>query len=359
MTCIGFIRRCPGLQVTLCWPSPSSPFNSRSAMILSPDETERVPCAAIAEALFSTGKQTFPTQYTPSFQHQYWASLAGSLTHVHLAICEHFGHETCAALNQLTRLQSLSLEAKGLDHEDYAEDTEAQIYLHLPHLLNFYVAEFTKATIALECPRLESLVLGDLYHLDPFTGLPASLKHLTFKSLSGDCDTDSFVIDDDIFASQQLVSLQSLMIYDTWTDLAAVRQRCFSSQLTKLQISLSNPAELFPTEAPWAGLPYNLQHLHLWFPLTDGLPVALEQLTRLRVLHCTKRGSHQAMKLTRPLDPFLDMPYLECLEFGGTMPYKANICCWSSDSLKLLGMAHKRVIDMQKAPGGRSIRLVY
>ena len=195
--------------------------------------------------------------------------------------------------------------------------------------------------------------------LEAFTGLPASLKHLDLKVLSRDDDSEGVVINDAFFASQQLVSLQSLVIFDTWTDFAAVRQRCFSSQLTKLQMSLLNPAELFPTEAPWAGLPYNLQSLHLWFPLTDGLPVALEQLTNLRALCFTRRASSHAMALTRPLDPFLDMPFLESLEFRGAMPYKANMCCWTSHSLKLLGMAHKRIIDMQRSPGGRSIRLVY
>ena len=326
-------------------------------MTLLPDETQCAPCAAIAEALFSTGEETNPTQYTPDFQHQYWASLAGNLAHVHLRIGEHLGQETCAALNQLTRLQRLSLEAKHDFEQEEPDAIEAQIDLHLPQLLYLFVADFNGATIALDCPSLEFLILGEFCALEAFTGLPASLKHLSLSCLGE--DDDAVVINDDFFASQQLVSLQSLTILNSRTDLAAVRESCFSSQLTKLQMSRCDPAELFPTEVPWAGLPYNLQILQLWFPLTDGLPVALEQLTNLRVLVFTRQSSSQAMKLTRPLAPFLDMPYLERLEFKDTMPYKANMCCWTPHSLKLLGMAHKRIIDMQRSPGGRSIRLVY
>ena len=154
-------------------------------MILLPDEMGCVLCEAIAEALFSTGEQSIPTQYTPSFQHQYWASLAGNLMRVHMTIGEHFCQETCAALNQLTRLQRLSLKAEpaGQGDDDH-DDIEAQIDLHLPQLHHFSVADFTgTTTIALECPRLESLILSDLYSLESFTGLPASLKLLDLDSL--------------------------------------------------------------------------------------------------------------------------------------------------------------------------------
>ena len=140
--------------MTLCWSSHFNPSSFTSAKTLLPDETHCAPCAATAEALFSTGEDSRPdpTQYTPSFQHQYWANLAGNLTHVHLAISEHFGQETCAALNQLTRLQRLSLEAKSaFEEEEGPDEVEAQIDLHLPQLLYFSVADFVQDN---DSPRL-------------------------------------------------------------------------------------------------------------------------------------------------------------------------------------------------------------
>lgn len=116
---------------------------------------------------------------------------------------------------------------------------------------------------------------------------------------------------------------------------------------------------LLPTRAPWQGLPCNLRNVCLRLPLDRGIPFVLEQLSRLERLNLVHAGDGP-MHLDRPLDPFLNMRGLIFLTLGRAMHLPVQgVGLWTPAALRLLGMADRCILQMQRACSGRSIRFHY
>ncbi|CAL5220297.1 g2282 [Coccomyxa viridis] len=78
--------------------------------------------------------------HTPDFFTQYWGAMSGFLTELKMLFEGAISLETSLALNQLTRLQSLSLEGMG---------ESAAIQLQLPQLKKLTLQDFDNASISL------------------------------------------------------------------------------------------------------------------------------------------------------------------------------------------------------------------
>ena len=66
------------------------------------------------------------------------------------------------------------------------------------------------------------------------------------------------------------------------------------------------------------------------------------------------------MHLDRPLDPFLEMPSLQKLEFTGTQSSGGGrIGHWTPNALKILGLAQNRIFEMELPPGKKPISLLF
>ena len=115
-----------------------------------------------------------------------------------------------------------------------------------------------------------------------------------------------------------------------------------------------------PGESRWQDLPHSLESLALGIPLNEGIPQAIEQLTRLKMLVLTHVGEG-LMHLTRPLYPFLDMKSLVTLilQKPGLGGVDSDINWWTPAALGLLGLADRRVLRMKNAPGGKSLTFTY
>ena len=82
------------------------------------------------------------------------------------------GTEMCSALNQLTRLHTLSLYG-------YKEGgCAATVHLQLPKLVWFTLTAFWSTTILLNCPQLKTLMLSNLEPLQEVSGLSDGIKAL-------------------------------------------------------------------------------------------------------------------------------------------------------------------------------------
>lgn len=90
--------------------------------------------------------------------------------------------------------------------------------------------------------------------------------------------------------------------------------------------------------------------------------MVLEQLTSLRELFFNPVPRGSLMHLDRPLDPFPGLPSLKSLQFfvdKGIGQGHRGYSNWSVPALVLLGQAEKRILDLQRVSGGRSIKLRY
>ena len=133
--------------------------------------------------------------------------------------------------------------------------------------------------------------------------------------------------------------------YDSPVAPQVIKQVLRKGRLTILDTNC--PLEqLTPLTGPQSTLPMSLQILNLHLPLERGIPPVLEQLSNLRGLTLidTKQGP---MHLTRNLDPFLDIKYLECLAFMGkdaADPGRAQTRFeWTQDALGFLVLARTRL----------------
>lgn len=81
----------------------------------------------------------------------------------------------------------------------------------------------------------------------------------------------------------------------------------------------------------------------------------LEQLTNLTSLSFRHTDEHY-MSLDRSLEPLLELPSLQELKFY-FYNRKPNTSLWTPAALRLLGLAQQRTMEMEKAPGSKSINL--
>ena len=111
---------------------------------------------------------------------------------------------------------------------------------------------------------------------------------------------------------------------------------------------------------PWQGLPYNLRQVTLWIPLTNGIPMVLDQLSNSERLAIHDEGAGQ-MHLDRSLDAFLDMSRLSKLRLYGDKHEQEDLGRWTAAALRLLGLVDRRVLQRHKANALRTTRfsLIY
>ena len=321
----------------------SPPHGCDYALPRFPTDRCLVPCAGMAQNLFGS-----PGPHGSEYVHQYWGSLASRLTYLDVQIGTNFTEATSAALCQLSNLHSLRL--CGVYKE---EEVRGHFSLQLPVLEELSILYYNDVTVELECSQLKSLTLGYLYPLRAFSVMPWNLESLQLTALlNGSLPLQS------ICGLQKLEKLKKLAIKGCFVDPGIVGPYCFSSNLTRLTTDC-DVGKLLSSKAPWPGLFSNLQQLEVRMSLQHGIPVVLEQLTSLRgrIFHTVSRSS--LMHLDRPLDPFLDLPSFESLHFYGDTGERGSYSNWSAPALVLLGQAEKRILDMQRVSGGRSVKLHY
>ena len=115
-------------------------------------------------------------------------------------------------------------------------------------------------------------------------------------------------------------------------------------------------------DAVWQALPVTLQDVHLKLPLDEGIPRILEHLPRLKKVFL-EHNRYSLMHLDRPLDPFLSMPRLEKLQLqsrsGPGIVTGGHRSLWTPLALRLLGLAEKRLRQMQRTSPERTFILIY
>ena len=319
----------------------------------------RMVIAATAEELFGSQEQAVEGPHRYDIARSYWANLAGSLTVLSLRYQSPLGHATTSALNQLARLQKLSLV--GAEHSR-TPSAGGHIDLAMPQLESLTIARFLHVRVSLSCPLLQSLEMEDLRPLEALEGISQGIMRVWLGGLElGPLSLQ------DILHGHRLQNLTSLGIvmapglYDNPTTLELFRQVFRHGRLATLRTNC--PLEkLAPLEGPGCPLPSSLQSLALDVPLGRGIPVFLEQLTNLRSLVAVHTGVGP-MHLDRPLDPFLDMAHLRALIFGcadsGRSRQAESFSRWTPDALKFFGLASRRILEGSLMPCGRKVTLKY
>ena len=299
-------------------------------------------CAASAHCLFARGQQL----HTPEYMFQYWGALSSHLTNLKMFFNEDITAETSSALNQLTQLQDLLL--------DGSPGISAAINFQLPQLILLRLECFGNITISLDCPQLRYLQLESLDRLQEMSGIPDGIEDLKLIELR-----DGSVSLEQMLPAQGLKHLKALRVFTVPGRPAAVWKACNASRLTCLRAcDVWAALILHSYQPPWQDLPCNLQHVLLWLPLGNGIPLVLEQLGKLETLSLYHVGAGP-MHLTRPLDPFLDMTGLQKLALWGDKKRREDFGRWTPAALRLLGLADRRVKQMGKVPGGRRLKFVH
>ena len=268
------------------------------------------------------------------------ASLAGNLTHLDISFDRLLGGATIMPLNQLSRLQSLSLQLNCWS---------ADVQLSLPQLQNLRISAVQHAWLTLMCPQLKSLQVTNNIPLETIDGIPDGIEDLSLLSLLTSRDCSGCL--HDIFWGRRLEQLRSLDVllsprsYDSPVASQVIKQVLREGKLTTFMTNC--PLEqLTSLTGPQCALPISLQVLGLHLPLDKGIPVVLEQLTNLRSLNVidTEWGT---MHLNRCLDPpFLNMKHLGCLSCMGKPAYSE--CAhmryeWTPEALEFLMLARARL----------------
>ena len=319
-----------------------------------------VGCGLAAYAELLLGSQEPTLSYRNDFVEPYWASLASTLTTLKLRYSQDIGHATTCALNQLARLQDLSLD--GISSITTPDRMSAEVHLSLPQLQTLSISEFAHVKVALSCPQLKDLKLIGLHPLEALEGIPQGIERVSLQSLA-----EASLSLAEISGGQMLEQLTHLdtggvlgQTHENPADLGVFKQVFRICRLTSLRTGC--PLEkLTPLDGPQCALPNSLQSLTLYLPLERGIPVVLEQLTHLRtfVVHHTS----EALKhLDRPLDPFLDMPHLEILSLEGRSVSAGlfdSIPAWTPAASRLLGLASRRILEGGLLPNGRRLFLDY
>ena len=272
-----------------------------------------------------------PTQ--PSFEYQYWKSLATVLTALELSIEEEsLTEDMSAALCQLTELRCLRLTSSV----DTNARTESGILnLDLPSLLLLTIECLNFDAINLKCPQLKNF----------------QAARLSVKS--------SFAM----HSSTPLEELTILRDCPGVMNPEAVKATCLNGRLRRLKIDTATAlAGAFSVDASWQAVPQTLQKVTLALPLDEGIPRILEQLLSLTKLSLT-HNKESCMHLDRSLDPFLDMPRLKKLKLQSSwnkeLMDSAGMCMWTPLALNFLGLAEKRIVQMHTALPKRSVTLIY
>ncbi len=266
--------------------------------------------------------------HTPDFFTQYWGAMSGFLTELKMLFEGAITLETSLALNQLTRLQSLSLEGMG---------ESAAIQLQLPQLKKLTLQDFDNASISLNCEQLKEMKLVELHLLQDMSGVPDCLETLQVSGLG-----HGSVPVEQVLPAQGLKHLVHLHLKECPGEATAFREGYVPSTLTSLTAD-HDWLPLLPLQAPWQGLPCNLTDVSLLIPLCDGIPLVLEQLRNLESLEVYHAGAGQ-MHLTRSLDHFLDMPQFVYLGLFGDNGSQEELVRWTTDALKFLGLADRRIM---------------
>ena len=261
-------------------------------------------------------------------------------------------------LCQLTRLQHLELQG-GRTSVDPEQDT-AVFYLDLPVLERLEISGFGLSSIRLNCPELGELVLYSVA-VQSFTGMPTRVQKARLSLLEQSLPLE------EILPGHSCELLESMFLCEDYktTESSAIQALCHNGRLRGLTIISENyTVEAFSHNASWQALPQTLQHLSLSLHLDKGIPVIFEQLDSLVTLSLRHSCVESAyMHLDRPLDPFLDMPRLAVLKLESDWDiYDVEdtvACTWTPAGLKYLGMAEKRIMQMQQTSPGRSFTLRY
>ena len=265
--------------------------------------------------------------------------------------------ELSAALSQLTRLQRLKLHGDGTDESPV--QPPAVINLDLPLLERLKISCCGLIAVRLSCPLLRELSL-ECATIQSFSGMPSHLQKV------------SLFLYEDSLPLQELIPahvashLEELELDEDFRaeDLKAVQDLCLDGKLRCLNIgAYTRAGGPLCMDASWQAVPRTLQHVTLHVPLDAGIPRILEQfvsLVTLTLWHCLRSYMH----LDRPLDPFLDMPRLKRLKLWSGTRYSAEakgtgMCMWTPGALRLLGLAEKRITQMQSTLPRRSILLSY
>ena len=315
--------------------------------------TQVCACAVRTRALFRSEQ--------PNFESLYWSSLSAVLARLDMTVEEEdLTEEWCAVLCQLTRLQRLML-FDGRPRINRLNDPALQgvLKLDLPRLERLRVMCIAVHSIHLICPKLVELELGDVY-LESISGMPGSLQKV---DLALDRDTVPL---QDILTPESARCLEELTVWQNgqpFTDAEALKALCLNGKLRCLRLDYPTfHAGAFSVGAVWQAVPQTLQELTLTLPLNEGIPRILESFLSLTMLSLG-HSETSLMHLDRPLDPFLEMPRLEKLELYSSWDAKekpgADMCMWTPPALRYLGLAEKRIMQMQIKSPGRSITLVY
>lgn len=278
---------------------------------------------------------------------QYWANMAANLTSLDVTFGYDVTESTSAALSQLSALERLFF-----DTDPDGELLSGCFHLDLPSLRDADLNVFHSATLALNCPQLSRLSLNQIRPLKSFSGMPKGLESLTLINLGA-----GSVPLHDIFALQKLEQLRDLTILSCEGGLEGISNSRFSGNLTSLRTDSQLDVPLL-RRLPWRGLLCSLHRLTLQIPLMNGLPLVLEQLSSLKHLAIHNSGS-TTMHLDRPLDPFLEMASLTTLTLLGDSGERCGYSSWTPHALRLLGLAQQRILQMQRRPGGKAMRLYH
>ena len=311
-----------------------------------------VVCAATAEAL-SGGQEplaALPMPHRAGPLTPYWASLAGSLTRLGLTFDQSVGGATILPLNQLTRLQSLSLRLHCWS---------ADLELSFPQLRELDIVAVQHA-ITLMCPELRKFRLKNHAPLKSISGIPDEIEDLSLRSSLTSSLHDCSTFLHAAFLGRRLEQLKRLDVtmppeaYKSSVASQIIKQVLREGKLTAL-VTTCPLEQLTPLTRPQCALPTSLQRLKLYLPLERGIPVVLEQLTNLRCLTLidTKQGP---MHLDRSLDPFLNMKDLGCLRFLGypaASEHAQTRFEWTSEALGFLSLARIRLQREAQMPGSR------
>ena len=285
--------------------------------------------AATADSIFAMGQGL----HTPEFFTQYSGAMSSFLTNLKITFEGAITPETSLALSQLTQLQGLSLEGAG---------DSAAIQLQLPCLLRLVLHDFRGITVSLNCPQLKDVKMSNLDLLEDMSGMPDGIESLWIYGLGiGSVPLEQML------PAQGLKDLVLLHLKECPGKATAIRKAYNPSKLRSLTAD-DEWLPLLPFQAPWQDLPYNLVDLSLMLPLSDGIPLVFEQLGNLEGLEFWHVGEEQ-MHLNRSLDPFLDMPRLVYLGLYGDQDKKLDLGRWTTDALRLLGLADRRIMTTHKS----------
>ena len=232
--------------------------------------------------------------------------------------------------------------------------------LDLPLLGRLKVTFADLENMHLTCPMLAEV---DLVYvgLMSLCEMPSSIRGLSL-SLS-----EESVPLRELFPAHTAESLEEVMILEDehhYADSDTIKAWCLNGKLRCLKIRYDDAAAggAFSVDASWKAVPQSLQDVHLSLLLDKGIPRILEQLPSLRIL-CLRHKGADLMHLDRPLDPFLSMLRLERLELqsrlGLAVRAGGRVSLWTPPALRLLGLAEKRIRQMQRTSPGRTINLIY